>query len=177
MYWTSPWPSPPHRKKNVLVRCKTRKDLLVTLGERNMLKLHEIWHVFPSGKKTSSQILLVHFLPSLCHTTLIFQDRSVAWLRERLYQTLYVPVFLSLSNRINLINFILLCLAWQKRDLLTNVLCDAFFLQRQLLRAVPVSEIHYQWNETSSRFWVYGHDHKVYAPDYPQKCCCGCSIL
>jgi len=50
-------------------------------------------------------------------------------------------------------------------------------LQRQLLRAVPVSEIHYNWKEMSSRFWVCGHDHKVYAPDYPQQCCCGCSIL
>lgn len=50
-------------------------------------------------------------------------------------------------------------------------------LQRHVLRVVPVSEVHYQWKEFSSRFWVYGHDHKVYAPDYPQQCCCGCSIL
>ncbi|CAH3180765.1 unnamed protein product [Porites lobata] len=50
-------------------------------------------------------------------------------------------------------------------------------MQRHVLRAVPVSEVHYQWNDFASRFWVFGHDHKVYAPDYPQKCCCGCSIL
>ncbi|KAK2571297.1 Protein SSUH2-like protein [Acropora cervicornis] len=50
-------------------------------------------------------------------------------------------------------------------------------LQRQKLRAVPVSEVFYEWKETSSRYWVFGLDHQVYAPDYPQKCCCGCSIL
>ena len=50
-------------------------------------------------------------------------------------------------------------------------------LQRQILRAVPVSEVFYEWKETSSRYWVFGLDHQVYAPDYPQKCCCGCSIL
>ncbi|XP_015771956.1 PREDICTED: protein SSUH2 homolog, partial [Acropora digitifera] len=50
-------------------------------------------------------------------------------------------------------------------------------LQRQVLRAVPVSEVFYEWKETSSRYWVFGLDHQVYAPDYPQKCCCGCSIL
>lgn len=50
-------------------------------------------------------------------------------------------------------------------------------LQRHVLRAVPVSEVAYQWKETSSRFWVFGLDQKVYAPDYPQQCCCGCSIL
>ena len=49
--------------------------------------------------------------------------------------------------------------------------------QRQMLRAVPVSEIHYEWKDCNSRFWVYGHDKKVHAPDYPQKCCCGCVII
>ena len=51
------------------------------------------------------------------------------------------------------------------------------FPQRQMLRAVPVSEIHYEWKDCNSRFWVYGHDKKVHAPDYPQKCCCGCVII
>ncbi|KAJ7383912.1 hypothetical protein OS493_025239 [Desmophyllum pertusum] len=50
-------------------------------------------------------------------------------------------------------------------------------MQRQTLRAVPVSEVKYEWNDTSTRFWVFGLDHKVHAPDYPQQCCCGCTIL
>ncbi|KAL9959449.1 hypothetical protein ACROYT_G032774 [Oculina patagonica] len=50
-------------------------------------------------------------------------------------------------------------------------------MQRQVLRAVPVSEVKYEWKDTSTRFWVYGLDHKVHAPDYPQQCCCGCTIL
>ncbi|XP_077868667.1 protein SSUH2 homolog [Saccoglossus kowalevskii] len=49
--------------------------------------------------------------------------------------------------------------------------------QRQRLRAVPVSEVAYTWKDTNTRFWVYGNEHKVHAPDYPQQCCCGCSIL
>ncbi|KAJ7394744.1 hypothetical protein OS493_000575 [Desmophyllum pertusum] len=40
-------------------------------------------------------------------------------------------------------------------------------MQRQTLRAVPVSEVKYEWKDTSTRFWVFGLDHKVYAPDYP----------
>lgn len=61
----------------------------------------------------------------------------------------------------------------------TTITCPYSFIvrQRHILRAVPVSEICYEWKETSGRYWVCGHDHQVYAPDYPQKCCCGCSIL
>lgn len=50
-------------------------------------------------------------------------------------------------------------------------------MQRQTLRAVPVSEVKYEWKDTDTRYWVYGLDHKVHAPDYPQKCCWGCAIL
>ncbi|XP_070557316.1 protein SSUH2 homolog [Ptychodera flava] len=49
--------------------------------------------------------------------------------------------------------------------------------QRQQLRAVPVTECMYQWKDTRTRFWVYGNERDVHAPDYPQQCCCGCSIL
>ena len=49
----------------------------------------------------------------------------------------------------------------------TNYLWTCLCFQRQQLRAVAVSEVAYQWKEQSSRLWVYGHDHKVYAPDYP----------
>lgn len=60
-----------------------------------------------------------------------------------------------------------------------TITCPYHFIvrQRQMLRAVPVSEVFYEWKDTSSRYWVFGLDHQVYAPDYPQKCCCGCSIL
>lgn len=49
--------------------------------------------------------------------------------------------------------------------------------QRQQLRAVPVTEAHYEWNDVKTRFWVYGLEKKVEAPDYPQQCCWGCEIL
>lgn len=49
--------------------------------------------------------------------------------------------------------------------------------QRQRLRGVPVTEVKYKWEEHSTRYWVYGNERKVYAPDYPQQCCCGCEIL
>lgn len=68
---------------------------------------------------------------------------------------------------------------WNARDKVLTITCPYHFIvrQRQMLRAVPVSEVFYEWKETSSRYWVFGLDHQVYAPDYPQKCCCGCSIL
>lgn len=49
--------------------------------------------------------------------------------------------------------------------------------QRQQLRAVPVTEVHYTWDEVSTRYWIYGLERKVHAPDYPQQCCWGCTIL
>lgn len=49
--------------------------------------------------------------------------------------------------------------------------------QKHVLRGVPVTEVHYKWGDVNSRFWVYGTEKKVYAPDYPSQCCCGCSVL
>ena len=49
--------------------------------------------------------------------------------------------------------------------------------QRQVLRGVPVTEVQYKWEDVNSRFWVYGTERKVYAPDYPQQCCWGCNII
>ncbi|XP_061186684.1 protein SSUH2 homolog [Saccostrea echinata] len=49
--------------------------------------------------------------------------------------------------------------------------------QRQQLRAVPVTEVHYTWEDVSTRYWIYGLERKVHAPDYPQQCCWGCTIL
>ncbi|XP_038058586.1 protein SSUH2 homolog [Patiria miniata] len=49
--------------------------------------------------------------------------------------------------------------------------------QRQTLRSVPVTEAHYDWKNISTRFWVYGFEHEVHAPDYPHQCCWGCNVL
>ncbi|XP_062522491.1 protein SSUH2 homolog [Corticium candelabrum] len=49
--------------------------------------------------------------------------------------------------------------------------------QRHQVRIVPVATAHYQWKNSLSQFWVFGFENRVYAPDYPQKCCCGCTIL
>ena len=56
-----------------------------------------------------------------------------------------------------------------------KLIVDLF--QRHTLRAVPVSEVKYEWKDKNTRFWVYGLDHRVHAPDYPQQCCCGCTII
>ena len=50
--------------------------------------------------------------------------------------------------------------------------------QRQVLRAVPVTEVEWDWkDERNKRLWVYGNERRVYCPDYPHKCCWGCAIL
>ncbi|XP_061187104.1 protein SSUH2 homolog [Saccostrea echinata] len=49
--------------------------------------------------------------------------------------------------------------------------------QRQRLLAVPVTEVHFTWKDTRSRYWIYGMERKVYAPDFPHQCCCGCTVL
>lgn len=49
--------------------------------------------------------------------------------------------------------------------------------QKQTIRIVPVLEVEYNWNNKKSDFFVYGLEKKVHAPKYPQKCCCGCTIL
>jgi hypothetical protein len=35
----------------------------------------------------------------------------------------------------------------------------------------------YRWKDDESDFIVYGFEKKVYAPNYPQQFCCGCSVL
>ncbi|XP_037078373.1 protein SSUH2 homolog isoform X2 [Pollicipes pollicipes] len=50
--------------------------------------------------------------------------------------------------------------------------------QRHQVRVVPVAEVCYSHKSRSGRFWVYGYENRVYAPDYPDKYCWGCcSIL
>ncbi|RXN18016.1 SSUH2-like protein [Labeo rohita] len=48
--------------------------------------------------------------------------------------------------------------------------------QRQTIELIPITRVHYAWNEKTHIYFVYGTEHKVYTKDYPAKCCC-CSIL
>ncbi|KAL4227078.1 hypothetical protein ACF0H5_015052 [Mactra antiquata] len=54
---------------------------------------------------------------------------------------------------------------------------EKLLMQRHQVRIIPVLQALYKWKDTESDFYVYGFDRKVYAPNYPQQCCCGCSIL
>ncbi|XP_070559582.1 protein SSUH2 homolog isoform X2 [Ptychodera flava] len=49
--------------------------------------------------------------------------------------------------------------------------------QRHTVRAVPISEVHWTWQTSGSRFWVYGQERKVHVPKYAKKYCCGCFEL
>ncbi|XP_061187105.1 protein SSUH2 homolog [Saccostrea echinata] len=54
---------------------------------------------------------------------------------------------------------------------------ERIFRQRQRLLAIPVTEVHFTWKDTRSCYWIYGMEQKVYAPDFPKQCYCGCVIL
>ncbi|XP_070978495.1 protein SSUH2 homolog [Oncorhynchus clarkii lewisi] len=47
--------------------------------------------------------------------------------------------------------------------------------QRHLLRAVPVTRVQYRWRDTSGSVFIFGVDHSIYWPDYPERrirlCC------
>jgi len=44
---------------------------------------------------------------------------------------------------------------------------DKLHGQRLVVRAVPVYEARYHWGHEVRRFWVYGKDRRVHAPQYP----------
>ncbi|XP_062589397.1 protein SSUH2 homolog, partial [Saccostrea cucullata] len=54
---------------------------------------------------------------------------------------------------------------------------ERVLMQRHKVRIVPVTQCMYKWKNTESDFIVYGFEQHCYAPNYPQTCCCGCSIL
>ncbi|XP_070557315.1 protein SSUH2 homolog [Ptychodera flava] len=54
---------------------------------------------------------------------------------------------------------------------------ERILMQRHRVRVVPVTNLHCNWKSESFSYFVYGFEHRVHAPDYPQQCCCGCSIL
>ncbi|XP_053234095.1 protein SSUH2 homolog [Podarcis raffonei] len=49
--------------------------------------------------------------------------------------------------------------------------------QRQTIELIPVTEVHYQYAEKTYMYYVYGMENKVHALDYPQRYCCGCTII
>ncbi|ESN98635.1 hypothetical protein HELRODRAFT_94807 [Helobdella robusta] len=49
--------------------------------------------------------------------------------------------------------------------------------QRHTVRVIPVTEADGHWKDKKFRFFVYGLENRAYSDDYPQQCCCGCSIL
>ncbi len=55
--------------------------------------------------------------------------------------------------------------------------CYFFRLQRHNIRVVPVSEIEADCSGKQFTYWVYGNNNLCYAAQYPQQCCCGCTIL
>ncbi|XP_002740315.1 protein SSUH2 homolog [Saccoglossus kowalevskii] len=60
---------------------------------------------------------------------------------------------------------------------LTGFQAERIIMQRHKVRVIPVANIHCHWNNNSFSYFVYGFEHKVHAPDYPQQCCCGCTLL
>ncbi|ESO12773.1 hypothetical protein HELRODRAFT_63547, partial [Helobdella robusta] len=50
-------------------------------------------------------------------------------------------------------------------------------MQRQKLKMIPVTECTYAWKQESIKFWIYGKDNQLHAPNFPQKYCCGCVVV
>ncbi|GCC37079.1 protein SSUH2 homolog [Chiloscyllium punctatum] len=48
--------------------------------------------------------------------------------------------------------------------------------QRQTIEFIPITQVFYEWKGIEYNYFTCGTENKVYAPDYPAKCCC-CSIL
>ncbi|XP_035193810.1 protein SSUH2 homolog isoform X5 [Oxyura jamaicensis] len=49
--------------------------------------------------------------------------------------------------------------------------------QRQTVERIPITEVHYQYSGKPYLYYIYGLENKVYALDYPERCCCGCTIV
>ncbi|XP_050568750.1 protein SSUH2 homolog [Cygnus atratus] len=49
--------------------------------------------------------------------------------------------------------------------------------QRQTVERIPITEVHYQYSGKPYLYYIYGLENKVYALDYPERCCCGCNIV
>ncbi|TFK02633.1 transcription factor jun-B [Platysternon megacephalum] len=49
--------------------------------------------------------------------------------------------------------------------------------QRQTIELIPITEVHYLYAGKTYLYYVYGLENKVYALDYPERYCCGCTII
>ncbi|NWS43617.1 SSUH2 protein, partial [Probosciger aterrimus] len=49
--------------------------------------------------------------------------------------------------------------------------------QRQTIELIPITEVHYQYSGKPYLYYIYGLENKVYALDYPERCCCSCTII
>ncbi|XP_061478028.1 protein SSUH2 homolog isoform X2 [Rhineura floridana] len=49
--------------------------------------------------------------------------------------------------------------------------------QRQTLELIPVTEVYYQYAEETYVYYVYGMENKAHVLDYPERYCCGCTII
>ncbi|MBZ3875288.1 Protein SSUH2-like protein, partial [Sciurus carolinensis] len=49
--------------------------------------------------------------------------------------------------------------------------------QRQTIELIPLTEVHYWYQGKTYVYYIYGTDHQVYVVDYPERYCCGCTIL
>ncbi|ELK07845.1 hypothetical protein PAL_GLEAN10022248 [Pteropus alecto] len=49
--------------------------------------------------------------------------------------------------------------------------------QRQTIELIPLTEVHYWYQGKTNVYYIYGTDHRVYVADYPERYCCGCTIL
>jgi hypothetical protein len=58
-----------------------------------------------------------------------------------------------------------------------NLLNIFIVLQRHRVRIIPVNEASYEHKGSLRNFFVYGFEKKVYAEDYPDSCCWGCTIV
>ncbi|XP_020758748.2 protein SSUH2 homolog isoform X2 [Odocoileus virginianus] len=49
--------------------------------------------------------------------------------------------------------------------------------QRQTLELIPLTEVRYWYQGKTDVYYIYGTDHQVHVVDYPERWCCGCTIL
>ncbi|XP_068940145.1 protein SSUH2 homolog isoform X1 [Petaurus breviceps papuanus] len=49
--------------------------------------------------------------------------------------------------------------------------------QRQTIELIPLTEVHYWYQGKTYLYYIYGLENKVYALDYPERYCCGCTII
>ncbi|EPY72843.1 Suppressor of Stomatin mutant Uncoordination family member (ssu-2)-like protein [Camelus ferus] len=48
---------------------------------------------------------------------------------------------------------------------------------RQTIELVPLTEVRYSYRGKTSVYYLYGTDHRVHVVDYPERYCCGCTII